>query len=240
MNGFKTTREQVLARQVPPATKTYGPVAHEALFDRVEAEIDRNQWSVEDISYRGAMNNDVVVAYYTLATKSNLPVKPMIGIINSYNKTRRVGIACGARVMICMNGMIAGEATAAKVHRSKVMDHLDEMIRTTLGSLRETYKTINHDIHRLKDYQFDNMTEVSHVLGELYVRDSIVTPTQASVIKHEISDSVHWAMEEGTETFNAWNLYNNVTEALKRSHPLNEFKDYHKVHNYFTHYINNN
>jgi len=237
MNGFKTTRDAVLAQPVPQATNTYGPVAHETLFERVEAEIQRNNWEVEDVSYRGAMNNDVVIAYYTLATKSNLPVKPMIGIINSYNKTRRVGIACGARVMICMNGMISGEATAAKVHRSKVMDHLDQMIHVTLGSLRKTFGDINNDIVNLKERKLDGMTEVSHILGELYVRDSILTPTQASVVKTEITDSIHFSMKEDTESFNSWNLYNNVTEALKRSHPLNEFKDYHKVHDYFKNYI---
>jgi len=237
MNGFKTTRNAVLAQPVPQATNTYGPVAHETLFERVESEIARNNWEVDDISYRGAMNNDVVIAYYTLATKSNLPVKPMIGIINSYNKTRRVGIACGARVMICMNGMISGEATAAKVHRSKVMDHLDQMIHVTLGSLRKTFGEINKDINDFKEHRLDGMTEVSHMLGELYVRDSILTPTQASVVKSEITDSVHFSMKEDTESFNSWNLYNNVTEALKRSHPLNEFKDYHKVHDYFKNYI---
>jgi len=237
MNGFKTTRDAVLAQPVPQATNTYGPVAHETLFERVEAEIQRNNWEVEDVSYRGAMNNDVVIAYYTLATKSNLPVKPMIGIINSYNKTRRVGIACGARVMICMNGMISGEATAAKVHRSKVMDHLDQMIHVTLGSLRKTFGDISNDIVNLKEHKLDGMTEVSHILGELYVRDSILTPTQASVVKTEITDSIHFSMKEDTESFNSWNLYNNVTEALKRSHPLNEFKDYHKVHDYFKNYI---
>ena len=237
MNGFKTTRNAVLAQPVPQATNTYGPVAHETLFERVESEIARNNWEVDDISYRGAMNNDVVIAYYTLATKSNLPVKPMIGIINSYNKTRRVGIACGARVMICMNGMISGEATAAKVHRSKVMDHLDQMIHVTLGSLRKTFGEINKDINDFKEHRLDGMTEVSHMLGELYVRDSILTPTKASVVKSEITDSVHFSMKEDTESFNSWNLYNNVTEALKRSHPLNEFKDYHKVHDYFKNYI---
>jgi|TARA_B110000977_G_C10994879_1_gene461464 hypothetical protein len=237
MDGFKTTRDAVLAQPVPQATNTYGPVAHETLFERVEAEIARNNWEVDDISYRGAMNNDVVIAYYTLATKSNLPVKPMIGIINSYNKTRRVGIACGARVMICMNGMISGEATAAKVHRSKVMDHLDQMINVTLGSLRKTFGEISNDITKFQEHKLDGMTEVSHMLGELYVRDSILTPTQASVVKSEITESIHFSMKEDTESFNSWNLYNNVTEALKRSHPLNEFKDYHKVHDYFKNYI---
>jgi hypothetical protein len=237
MDGFKTTRDAVLAQPVPQATNTYGPVAHETLFERVESEIARNNWEIDDISYRGAMNNDVVIAYYTLATKSNLPVKPMIGIINSYNKTRRVGIACGARVMICMNGMISGEATAAKVHRSKVMDHLDQMIHVTLGSLRKTFGEINKDINDFKEHRLDGMTEVSHMLGELYVRDSILTPTQASVVKSEITESIHFSMKEDTESFNSWNLYNNVTEALKRSHPLNEFKDYHKVHDYFKNYI---
>ena len=32
MNGFKTTRDAVLAQPVPSATNTYGPVAHETLF----------------------------------------------------------------------------------------------------------------------------------------------------------------------------------------------------------------
>ncbi len=238
MNEFKTTRNAVLAQPVPQATNTYGPVAHETLFELVENEITRNNWTVDNIRYRGAMNNDVIIAYYTLATKSNLPVQPMIGIINSYNKTRRVGIACGARVTICMNGMISGEVTAAQMHRSKVMDHLDEMIHVTLDSLRKTFGEINKDINDLKVYQLDGMTEVSHILGELYIRDSILTPTQTSVVKNEISNSVHFAMQEGTDSFNSWNLYNNVTEALKGSHPLKEFGDYHKAHDYFKNYIN--
>ena len=238
MNGFKTTRNAVLAQPVPQATNTYGPVAHETLFELVENEITHNNWTVDNIRYRGAMNNDIVIAYYTLATKNNLPVQPMIGIINSYNKTRRVGIACGARVTICMNGMISGEATAAQMHRSKVMDHLYQMIHDTLKSLRKTFSEINQDINDLKEYQLDGMTEVSHILGELYIRDGILTSTQTSVVKNEISDSEHFAMQEGTDSFNSWNLYNNITEALKRSHPLYEFEDYHKVHNYFKTHIN--
>lgn len=235
--SYFTTRAELTSAKIPESTRTYGAMPHETLLDYVEYTIGSNGYKIENIEYRGAINNDIMLTSYTL----NSPIdslNPMVCVLNSYNKSKAVTIATGAVVKICLNGMIAGRdiSVMKKKHSKGIYNHLGDLVKDSINRTSISFEKIQRDISIMSERKIDGYTEISHILGELHLRDSIITTNQMTKAMNEVRCSENWRMIS-ENTMNAWNLYNNVTEALKSSHPTNGVKSLGSVHDYFMNYV---
>jgi hypothetical protein len=77
----------------------------------------------------------------------------------------------------------------------------------------------------MKNYDL-TQRQKAEILGVMYFERNLVTPTQLSIIKKELTQSEHFIEN------NAWSLYNNVTESLKKSHPIDIIQDHIKLHGF--------
>lgn len=235
--SYFTTRAELTSAKIPESTRTYGAVPHEELLDLTEHTIASNGYKIENIEYRGAINNDIMLTSYTL----NSPIdslNPMVCVLNSYNKSKAVTIATGAVVKICLNGMIAGRDinVMKKKHSKGVSNYLGDLVKDSINRTSISFEKIQQDINRMSERKIDGYTEISHILGELHLRDRIITTNQMTKAMNEVRCSDNWGMISDN-TMNAWRLYNNVTEALKSTHPTNGVQSFGGVHDYFMDYV---
>ena len=105
------------------------------------------------------------------------------------------------------------------------MEELTEKVQTSIRRMREEFGRLNIEVDVLKSYSL-TPRQKAEVLGVMYFERNIVTPTQLSIVKKELKSSEHFRED------NAWSLYNNVTQALKKSHPLDVIQDHIKVHSF--------
>jgi len=236
--SYLTTRAELLTTAVPESTRTYGALPHGDLLNMVENNITQNGFNINNVEYRAARAGEVMVTYYTLESPME-DMKPMIAVMNSYNKMKPVTLATGAKVMVCLNGMICGEdiEVLKKRHTKGIKEYTKDLVDSAVKNTENTFLKISKDVSKLSSKRLDGYTEISHILGELHLRDNIITTNQMTKAMSEVRSSKNWKMDDSdNNSMTSWHLYNNVTEALKSSHPLNEIQSFGKVHDYFLDY----
>ena len=230
-NYFSRSREIAMAAPIPARTETYTPVSHSNLIEAMTNRLKVNKLEISTHNMYSNLTGTKLVGFIgvkgpeTLDNPHNLEM--MLAYRNSYDKSMSVGFAAGARVWICENGLIHGDILAfRRKHMGTVMDELNDNINAGVDRMRSDFGRINMEVDVLRGYSL-TPKQKAEVLGVMYFEEDILTPQQLSIVKKELTDSKHFKED------NAWSLYNNVTESLKRSHPTNVIQDHIQVHDYF-------
>ena len=223
--------EQLGSYKLPAKTKSYEPVGHRPLVDKV-IELAKPKYGTPDkTGFRIAGNGNQMFAQlnYNMAGEENARLS--IGIRNSYNKSLAVGICSGASIIVCDNLMFVGDIVKMRKHTVNVWNDLDEIVMEGIQSADQNFNDLMDDSMALSNITL-NDTNVAHVLGELFVNKEILTSNQLNIATREWkageNDSHAWSDR------NAWSLYNACTEALKVSHPSEIMDRQLELHNYFT------
>lgn len=224
----------LLRAPIPAQTESYSPVPHAEFLSKLTNKLGELNYHVIDRRIYANNSNTQVIGFYdvikqeNVENKENLEFAMSIGFKNSYDKTMSAAIVMGASVMICKNGMISGDLIAFKrKHTGSILVELDEKINTGVNKMNDSFQILISDANIMKSYSLSDRQK-AEILGIMYFEKEIVTPTQLSIVKNELKES---------KTFRGntvWDLYNHVTVALKKSHPLRYVEDHIKLHSFMT------
>lgn len=228
--NWEAERAIALRAPIPQATSTYSPVSHAQIADAIRRNLESNRLNlVRSRTYTNRFGTRVV-QFHDVEDGSDFGkengLKMMLCDRNSYDKSMSVGFAAGASVWVCGNGMIAGDIISfRRKHTGTVATELDESIQTGIANMRSEFTKLNLEVDVMRGF---NLTprQKAEILGVMYFERNLVTPTQLSIVKNELRNSEHFKED------NAWHLYNNVTEALKKSHPVDVIPDHIKFHRF--------
>jgi hypothetical protein len=227
---YNLARDRAMRAPVPARTATYSPVSHSEIIAAIEAKATQNDLRIIKHSTHANMHGTRVVGFFTVEDIKNpndSGIKMMFGYRNSYDKSMSVAFVAGGNVWICSNGLISGDLISFKrKHTGTVREELHERIQTGIDRMRNDFGRLRMEVDVIKAYPLTSRQK-AEVLGVLYFENHIITPNQLGYVKHELTNSEHF--KDNT----AWDLYNNVTQALKRSHPVDIISDHIKVHNFF-------
>jgi hypothetical protein len=226
--------QRALTAPLPARTETYSPVPHAFFIDSLRDEIN-NAGGLEVTGQRvySSINGQKVVGFTSvkhrgMETDPEFGLEMMIGWQNSYDKSMAGALAAGVQVMVCSNGCIAGDMVAFKrKHTGTVQEELAEKAREAITKMKEGFGNLVLEIDIMKDFQLTDKQK-AELMGVMYFEENMVTPNQLSVIKKEIKESDHF---KGNTL---WDLYNNVTESFKSSHPLRHIDDHMRLHQFMT------
>lgn len=227
---WKANRARALNAPLPARTTTYSPVSHAEIIDAIQANARTNSLTiVRDRTYSNILGTRVTgfcdVEDGTDFGKEH-GLKMMFGYRNSYDKSMSVAFVAGGSVWICGNGCISGDLMAFKrKHTGTVATELNERIQIGVDRMKSDFGKLVMEVDVMKNYSL-TPRQKSELLGVLYFERNLVTPTQLSIIKRELTQSEHFKED------NAWSLYNNVTESLKKSHPIDIIRDHIKFHGF--------
>ncbi len=227
---WEASKRIALAAPLPVATSTYAPVSHQQIIDAIQNNAKENNLKiVRDRMYTNRYGTRVT-GFFDVEDGTEFGnvhgLKMMFGYRNSYDKSMSVAFVAGGSVWICGNGCISGDMMAFKrKHTGTVASELNEKIQVGVDRMKSDFGKLNMEVDVMKNYSL-TLHQKSEVLGVMYFERNLVTPTQLSVIKNELTNSKHFKED------NAWSLYNNVTEALKQSHPIDVIKDHIKLHSF--------
>lgn len=237
MRGLKeVSREDLFAVPIPTRTQTYVPISNEKLIRSAESIVQDFGYTIEREEYQVTRSGRVMIGKWYLGTDHS-EVGKMLALGNSYDKSRSIAIAAGANVFACTNGMFKGEYLSKRKHVGNIIQNLEEVIRTVVGAVENNYRTLIQDMETMKRLRLDRTT-TAQLLGDMYFNHKIMNATQLGIIKKELDFSKNFRMVEPGE-FTMWNLYNNVTEALKTTHPVNYIAAHRNLHTYVTNHIMN-
>lgn len=216
---YEIALQRALNAPVPLATDSYSPVAHSHLLSELPRRLVHNNYVIMNRRlYTNEKGTKLVGFYDVQDAESNisdeLGLRMSIGFKNSYDKSMVAALAVGAIVIVCSNGVICGDLiTFKRKHTGTILQELHEKIEQAITSMNTSFARILTDIEIMKNCRV-TLRQKSEILGVMYVEKDLLTPTQFSMVKRELKMSEHFKGDT------LWDLYNNVTSVLKKSHPM--------------------
>ena len=204
-------------------------MSNEQLLKMITNNLEEKNISIIKERYQMFNHGESMIGFLGLG-KGKGPLQMMLGLRNSYDKSRSIALAAGAMVIICSNGMLLGDVTYMRKHTGEVLNDIQTMISNSIDSLVPTLYKAHKDMEIMQKKDV-NPTIISQILGELFYKEELLKITQLSVVKKEINTSKNFSMLNSSD-MNMWNLYNNVTESLKKTN-MRGLETQSKIHDYF-------
>jgi len=225
--------QRAMTALIPVRTDSYSPIAHSYFLDTITAEVNDLASGLEVTGSRiyTSLDGQKLVGFTTVKHRGmeadpDFGLEMMLAYRNSYDKSMAAAIVAGASVMICGNGIIVGDmVTFKRKHTGAIAEELKEKTQLAITSMRDGFENLTLQVDIMKDYNL-TQKEKAEIMGVMYFEENLISPNQLSIVKKEMRESEHFRGDT------LWDLYNNVTESLKRSHPLTHINDHIKLHDF--------
>ena len=224
--------EIAMQAPVPARTDTYSPVPHSFFLDTIKNQVEHSgRLEVTGTKVYTNSNGHKLVFFTSVKhrgveTDPEFGLEMMIGGKSSYDKSMAAALVAGLNVMICSNGVIGGDmVTFKRKHTGTVQEELQEKATEAIVKMEEGFSNLVLEVDILRDYTITTKQK-AELMGVMYFEEELITPHQLSVVKTEMEQSEHFRGNT------LWDLYNNVTQALKTSHPLNHIENHIALHEF--------
>lgn len=230
----ETTKSWLESAPLPNYGKSYTVVSHKEIIDGTLTALDKMGFTVTRELYKANMNAKVAQGIYHLAhsaSESDTEMGMMFAWTNSYDKSTRFQCGIGAQVFVCCNGLIHGDlGSYGRKHTGTANEEIASHITAQIGMANHKFKQLIKDKNDMKIFEL-SITRQSELLGRLFVEEKLLDSQQLSIVRSEIEKpSFNYGVNEDT----AWMFYNNVTHALKETHPRTWMGNQSKFHKFMT------
>ena len=226
---YKTTKEYILAAEVPTKTRTYKPVSHQQLMDLTLNSIEKSGFTLDKELYSSYNEGRVANGRYTISNVADSEMQLQIGWQNSYDKTASLKFAVGTHIIVCSNGCVSGDYGAfRKKHMGSVEEFTPTAITEYIKQAGDAFRKMQLEREVLKQIELTKRDK-AELLGRLFLEEQLINTMQMNIIAKEI--------EAPTFDYGApdsvWELYQHTTHAMKENHPRSWISDHIKAHNFF-------
>lgn len=233
----ESTRHYLENAPLPSHGDTYTVIPHRDVIENTLNMLNASGFEVQRELYRANVNANVAQGVYHIVSsnpihdkiKTESELGMMFAWTNSYDKSTRFQCAIGGYVMVCYNGMVAGDMMSfARKHTGSADYEIRMQISNQIKNAEKYYKKIIDDRDGLRNVNL-SMKEQAELLGRLYAQEEILDVSQLVTVKEEMTKPSY---DYQADQENAWAFYNHVTHALKRSHPRSWLSDSQKFHEF--------
>jgi hypothetical protein len=235
----ETTRNYLENAPLPNHGKSYTVISHKQVIDSTKQLLEDSGFIIQKELYRANMDANVAQGIYhilpintvdpTIMEEKELGM--MFAWTNSYDKSTRFQCAIGAYVMVCHNGMVAGDMMNFRRKHTGSADHDIRMqISNQIKNAEKYYKRILNDRDAMRNTEL-SLQEQAEIAGRLYINEDILDAAQMSCVKAELEKPSY---DYQCDQQNAWTFYNHVTHALKKAHPRDWLSDSQNFHDFMT------
>lgn len=224
---------RALRAPLPAATDTYSPIPNSYFLNTIPNQINavpylRVGGRTTYTNLHGTQLITLISVFDERRQGEQGEINMMFAGRNSYDKSRSAALAVGANVIICGNGVFSGDLISfRRKHTGAIAEELEVKVRHAIGGMVTGFDRILQEVDIMKNYNI-TQRQKAQILGVMYFEKNMVTPNQLSVIRDELRNSEHF---KGNTV---WDLYNNVTESLKRSHPFNHIENHVRLHKFMS------
>lgn len=211
---------------VPNRSWSYTPISHQTLIDLSKQELQNANLTIVDTKYQHTKNKKVVTGTFTVEGFDK-DFGMSLSFINSYDKTRAVGIVAGVKTFVCLNGCISGDVSFQRKHQGNVDQQIHSKIREQIARMKKRYSDTLDDFTRWKKLPFSR-NNMAKAAGLMFYND-MFNASQLSIIKQEIKNP---SFDYGTKD-TLYDFFQHTTHALKKSHASTVLKDHINVYKRF-------
>lgn len=205
------TRTEVESTSTPASTRTWQPIPHIEIVERVEAALRSNHLTVGKVAHSLSHGGSRYFGLLEVRDR-NTPANDyawVLGIRNSHDKTFPAGLVAGASVFVCDNLSFSGEVRVTRKHTRHIRRDLTALVQCAVGKLMGTW---HHQAARISAYK-------RHRIGDAAVHDLLVRSVDVGVVPNRLVPDVlfEWRhpRHDDFAPRTAWSLFNGYTEVLK-------------------------
>lgn len=212
---------------IPDKTESYQPLPNSTFIKMISDMVDDAGLQITNKKYKSNKKRTQVFGVFTLSDETD-GVSTQIGMINSYDKSRRAAIAIGANVHLCSN-LSFSSFKAFRMHRGKnFWDDIRAIMRSAQSRLHKAKESVQRRYNVLDQVLLsDNDRDwfVGHLLCE-----NVIGVNQVSQLKKTLTGQEDYVF--GTDTWYDLNMH--LTEVLKDSHPYHLVNDHMNAEDHLT------
>lgn len=225
-----TAMDRLFNAPLPEKTDSYTPIAHKIIDTKTRQILDEMGFVLKTTKYNSSTDGMLGQCQYNIQYGNDADMGLMVAWQNSYNKLVSFKYGVGAHVVVCSNGMVAGDLGAYKrKHTGTADQEAFLMIKRYLSSAKEIFEKLVTDREHLKGIDLSS-TRMAELMGKMFIENEIITSTQINIMKREMYNPTY---DYGVPRYNAWALYNYATHAFKEDSPRSWMKRHIDLHNFF-------
>jgi hypothetical protein len=229
-----TTKENLLAVDLPQHGASYTVISHEFIIDYAQQALANAGFTILEEEYRCTADGQIAQGVYKLNYNNDPELAMMFAWTNSYNKQVKFKCVIGAYVNKTGSVMISGDIGSwVRKHTGSAVTETLDTVDTYIKHAYMYYNQLCSDKAHMESILL-NKRKQSQLLGVLFAEYEILTTEQASMVRDQMKKPYHVF----TNTDSLWAFYNYVTIALQNSHPKTWMEDQRILH-YFISSINN-
>jgi len=227
----RITREELARITTPEATRTHKPVPHIDIVNALIETLGFRHILVGSDEY--AVSPDGMKMFGLLELNSEFNgCKFAIGLRNAHDKSMRLALTVGYRVMVCSNMAFKGDFSPVLAKHSRSFDLVDAL-SIGVDRIQRNFDGLIQQVRLWKDYPLDERAAKT-IIYDAFVEGSLALP-------HNLLKAVHrhyfHPQHEAFIEPSMWSLSNAFTSAFKGLKPFNQFRATAKLNPFLERYI---
>jgi len=211
--AHKVERADVENVPTPDATRTWTPIPHTALIERIEDTLKSDGLTIVNQVHSLTRGGNRYFGLMQIANGQNSDDYAwVLGARNSHDQSFPAGLVVGASVFVCDNLSFSGEIRMSRKHTVYIMRDLPGLVQRAIGQLMSRWHDQDARIEAYKNFALTDMQAHDLIVRAIDARSA--TATQVPHLLQQWRHPNHEAFAPRT----AWSLFNSFTEAMK---PLN-------------------
>jgi len=216
-NG-KITREKLAHVPTPPATATHRPVAHQEIVEALVETLSFRQIAVVQEEY--AISPDGMKMFGVLDLAAGFEgCRFSIGIRNSHDKSFRLAITAGLRVLVCENMAFSGDFTPVLAKHSKYFS-LQDSLAVGVDRMQRNFEPMRRQVEAWRAQQL-SPAAAKLIIYRAFIEGQLAAPRHLAGVVHDFYFNPKY---EEFQPRTMWSLSNAFTSAFKELDPIPQFK----------------
>jgi Domain of unknown function (DUF932) len=216
-NG-KIRREELAQVPTPAATATHRPVPHHEIVEALVETLSFRQIAVVQEEY--AISHDGMKMFGVLDLATGFEgCRFSIGIRNSHDKSFRLAITAGLRVLVCENMALSGDFTPVLAKHSKHFS-LQDSLAVGVDRMQRNFEPMRRQVEAWREQQIST-TAAKLIIYRAFVEGLLAAPRHLAGVVHGLYFSPKY---EEFQPRTLWSLSNAFTSAFKELDAFPQFK----------------
>jgi hypothetical protein len=218
VGASKLSRDQLVTILPPEATDTHKPIAHSQLVNSVLESLSFRHINVVKDEY--AVSNDGMKLFGVMELETmGDGYRFSLGLRNANDKSFRLALVVGVKVMVCDNLAFHGDFTPVLAKHSKHFD-LNAALSIGIDQMQRNFKPMSEQIERWRSSQI-NDSFAKEVIYRAFIEDQLDAPKHLARLVHR--EYFNPALPDFAPR-TAWSLQNAFTSAFKALEPIPLYK----------------
>ena len=202
----------------PPATATHRPVPHEVIVEALVETLGFRNIGVIREEYAVSRDGMKMFGVLDLATGFE-GCRFSIGVRNSHDKSFRLAVTVGVRVLVCENMAFSGDFTPVLAKHSKNFS-LQDSLSIGVDRMQRNFEPMRSQVECWRSQQLAEAA-AKLIIYRAFIESDLEVPKHLAPRVHDLYFNPKYAEFERRTL---WSLSNAFTSAFKELDPIPQFK----------------